>query len=598
MISISFLSYVYLVEFYYAGSYGHGTMTPSEAGAYQWIHNNTPRNAVILTYSYPSYTRLISLTGRKAISYIMGDSKTVSWPLGVTFNSYLPEVTLYSLKELGVTHIFLTSQDKELLSKSKGLTLLKLLDAFLIAYESEGITIYKIPKYPLFNDSNYILVQPTLDFGVLTDSIDTLKSYQTAFNMLTASNIYFNVTTDMELNSLKTANVYVFPSNLRVTEDLFDGLLYGVTRGAHIIFMNPRFASLDELSSTRESALFNALDINLSDVVTSSSIVFEDGFQMNFTTGFNMQKLVFNDSSVRVMANYLLSNGSKTPYIMRKNVNTGSVTFIYSYPLMESDALKEINQREFFAHTLTTCIEEFPKPNVPKDPLVLPYPPDLYKLLNPIIIDIYNCKGLHGYLFGYDDTHINGHCTIESNYILWNLRDLPVEKVVLANATSYIIIEGRTLNDLAVKGHIDVTLETTNVTILNRPTGILADVSLMAPTRIQLALKNGELSFNIEDNETFMHFHLSQGNITIVTTSDPETLNLRLKHPIIAVDGVLQTSWEGSFLHEGRLYSTISFPRIWPITGVFKLQIHYSSGTMLAKINDIYDVSVVILPDS
>ena len=189
---------------------------------------------------------------------------------------------------------------------------------------------------------------------------------------------------------------------------------------------------------------------------------------------------------------------------------------------------------------------------------------------------------------------VNGTFIMKSNYILWSINELPVEKVIITNATSDIVFEHETLIDLAAKGYINITLEAMNATVLNNPTGILADVSVISPVRLQLSLQNGEMFFTTGGSEAPKQFHLNRGNITIVTTNDPMVLNLRLKQPVIALDGMLQTRWEGSFLHRGLLYSTISAPRIWPIKGAFTIQILYGSGTILAKITNIHNVTVVI----
>jgi len=179
MLALSNLTALYTVEVFYTSATVQSVISNAEADALTWLYYNTPANAVILTFSDSSAKAVSAIAARKTLSY--SDAPT-SWPLQLLFNSRLPEVTLYSLKNLGVTHIFVGGRDIPIMSSNlKGSYLNNLLPALPIVYQKNGFTIYSIPEYTLSNDSNYVLVSPTLDFqntttasqfSVFSDSFD------------------------------------------------------------------------------------------------------------------------------------------------------------------------------------------------------------------------------------------------------------------------------------------------------------------------------------------------------------------------------------------------------------------------------------------
>lgn len=167
----SFLSYTYKIEFYYLNTSAK-VVSDAEFDAYDWIINNTPENAIFLSVTEGSSTRIESIGGRSCFGY---SDSTLSWPLKVLFNSFLPETLLYSLKELQISYIFISPNDMSFLSNNLPDTYLpSLLSVLLKVYDKENVTLYQVPDYPLFEDSNYVLIRPTVDFQNLSDVQESL----------------------------------------------------------------------------------------------------------------------------------------------------------------------------------------------------------------------------------------------------------------------------------------------------------------------------------------------------------------------------------------------------------------------------------------
>jgi hypothetical protein len=173
-ISFSFLSYAYSVEYFQSAAYTK-SVSDSEANVYNWILKNTPENSVILTATSSSAQQLESIACRPSFGY--SDAST-SWPLQALFSSCLPETLLYSLKELGVSYIFITPDDASFLATNLQDTYLtSLLNVLPIAYKNGNVTLYAAPNYPLYQDSNYVLVSPTIDLLNMSTTQSSLALY-------------------------------------------------------------------------------------------------------------------------------------------------------------------------------------------------------------------------------------------------------------------------------------------------------------------------------------------------------------------------------------------------------------------------------------
>ncbi|MBS7281162.1 MAG: hypothetical protein KIH09_15205 [Candidatus Freyarchaeota archaeon] len=173
LISLSFLSCAYTAELFYTGALTQKNVFDQEAEAYQWIYNNTPRNATILTISDLSRERLQSIACRSSFGYAETQS---SWPLQVLFNARLPEGTLQSLKQLGVSYIFITPRDRLYLTKYlKDTYLNSLLNILPVVYKKGDIAIYAFPDYRIYKEANYVLVAPLLDFQNMTKAQANLE---------------------------------------------------------------------------------------------------------------------------------------------------------------------------------------------------------------------------------------------------------------------------------------------------------------------------------------------------------------------------------------------------------------------------------------
>jgi hypothetical protein len=184
MLALSNLTALYAVEVFYTSATVQNVISNAETDALTWLYYNTPANAVILTFSDSSAKAVSAIAARKTLSYSDASS---SWPLQLLFNSRLPEVTLYSLKNLGVTHIFVGERDIPILSsKLKDSYLNNLLPALPIVYQKNGFTIYNIPEYMLSNDSNYIsfLVPKNLYKFLKVNDIPTLLELKDIFNYI------------------------------------------------------------------------------------------------------------------------------------------------------------------------------------------------------------------------------------------------------------------------------------------------------------------------------------------------------------------------------------------------------------------------------
>jgi len=769
LISFSFLTCSYTTERFYTGALRQANISSAEGEAYEWIRKNTPENATFLTFSDASYGRVRSLGLRKAVSY---SEAYQSWPLQVVFNSYLPEVTMYSLEQLGVSYIFVGPKDMPLLTRSlQGAYINSLLGVLPIVYRNEDVTIYNVPKYPLYVDSNYVLVRPTLDFqnitvakeaetffddftaglekwtilsgeweikngalyepgkgawlgkwglvvsnysftnfileykaksmrteapyyvwgifryldennryflyigeetyqlselvngvgsvlaagrhglnlnltqwinvkieavystvklyingvliamakgtglkgriGLLThggyptcyddvrvtslivpvDSQSALSSYHLSFNILLNSGIKFTVVSDVNLSSLESGKVYVFPYNQHVPSNVILNLYEFIADGAHIIFLDPLFGVYDELSPTEEPILSSMLGASLGGLVSCSGVSFR-GVQMELGGKYNIQRLAYkNDLGIEIIANYTWDGQSQTPYIIRKQIGRGTITYMHLTDFVRSSTDKRM-QSKILKASFHEVVNNLPKPVEARNAMPIPLPLNLYRYL--YINDIpalLSMKDLYGYVYAYSSPiSINGLCTISSDYVLMTMDRIHVEELKISSVNGDYTFVNETLSNLKLRGLVNLTLKTSNVNFLSRPyhTGEVITVSARAPFIMNINLVNAELQF--ERNETDLeHISVSDGRFTIVVSSLEDIL-LALRQPLVRIDGSVNlNSWQGIFWYKDK---AVMSPRIHScvIRGTFYIQIPYSFGGILFKVKEVSSI--------
>jgi len=157
-----------------------------------------------------------------------------------------PDVFTYIINKINADYIFALEGEAQKTSS---------LRHFPILYENSLVTIYMVPKIPLRRDSNYFLVYPTLDKS---------RNIGEAYNLLLNLGVNFSLIHDVDLDELKEGNVYVFPESVHVPRRLSENLLSYVRNGAHIIFLNPYFASMDELGYKTNLSIIETCPLSIS----------------------------------------------------------------------------------------------------------------------------------------------------------------------------------------------------------------------------------------------------------------------------------------------------------------------------------------------
>jgi len=190
-----------------------------------------PRDASILPLSVGSYNILTNLVYERPILPIFFKFSpswlSYSWLRDILLESSRPEAVLYTLHKACVDYIFATESDISNLKKEfPNSSFLTMLNSFPVAYESQDrkCKVFAVPKYPLYQDSNYVLVHPTLNDA---------SSFNRAFNVLLHFGVNFSVIDSLDLKELKKDFVYVFPGNLSYADP--SNFLADVSNGSHII---------------------------------------------------------------------------------------------------------------------------------------------------------------------------------------------------------------------------------------------------------------------------------------------------------------------------------------------------------------------------
>jgi hypothetical protein len=220
----------------------------------------------------------------------------------------------------------------------------------------------------------------------------------------------------------------------------------------------------------------------------------------------------------------------------------------------------------------------------------LSYPEDLFKLGNPTIVNIYNLKGLADHIYAFSDIGLEGNISMSSDYVIFNETNLIIRKITLQNATYEELLENVSVTDLCFAGSYNTTLRADNATIYNLGDELpLIKASLNS---LKIYVENSAVNLTFEQNGLEKSLVVSNGSIEF-EFAEKFTTNLILREPVIMLDpGSLYASWEGLFWYNGRMFTTVSRPERWAISGVFSLEVIQSDGVILTKLLHIESISV------
>ncbi|MFQ5885409.1 MAG: hypothetical protein ACE5IO_09965, partial [Thermoplasmata archaeon] len=218
IVSISFLSFSLQTERYVEGA--DFSLERELKDSIEWIHSNLPRNAKVLTYSLVSATFIERTSMISTVSYEQVGRETFSWPLHLVFRSTLPEVVLFTLWTMNITHIYVTDSD---FNRLEGSGLLELLSVFPLEYGNLRARIYRVPTYKLVEDSPLTLIR-----GDLTGS------HMFYFAALLANKVSFAVKSYAELDSIRPDGFYMVSGEIP-SPVLIRRIVEGIESGATVV---------------------------------------------------------------------------------------------------------------------------------------------------------------------------------------------------------------------------------------------------------------------------------------------------------------------------------------------------------------------------
>jgi len=768
-LAFSFLSFVYVYESYYSDAKNKGPiLSSSEAEALEWMYNHLPNNSTIIALSGDSYRKLCIILSNEVLPlFIDTEGASGSWPRNIIMKSQLPESVLYSLHQFKATHIFVSPKDEKLMSEtSNGKTFISIMKTFALDQSFGDAKIYRIPRYPLYNDSNYHLVTGIFNFpkyfdlfefeetqnpvviaddkqssfwtGVgigpgtgdleapsLSDDTsekekgtDSLKlqvvkggsykgwsidheyaiyqdwsekdfvslywfgnntgkkivlqlftpdvnnrlgwiwldnytgwkrllfhldkadfevnnvdlknislvrigvnsirewnseaatfrldrafldvkklvtsvvmeqpNYLEVSEMLHDGRISYSILSDYELDTLVPNHVYIFPYNRRLPQGILNNLIPFVRDGAHVIFMDPFFASFNEIGQIYPQKLgiknFTFIPLNTDSPI--SGIIFDEE-TVNSSLSPSQIIRFMNQSQLEIIASFKLFNDSTIPYIVQERVGKGSFTFVDMN--MVSDMPYPL-RRDVLTLTRRAVLKTLPTPITPKTELNLSIPSALFSAFQGSTIELWRNKDLLNNLIFHDDIFVSGNFTIVSDQIYLSLNKLYVKEMKIVTTDNVITIRNDTLFDLQVFGSGWLTSNESQAVIYNSPYGRynLINITNNLNTFSEQSIELNDVRVVFKRNsEVGRKQTYSEANVSINAITPFFTV--KIDQPSLIINGVVNGSLQGAFIHENHFFRGASVYRA-SFQGKFKLNILYSSGMIYAQIQDIKDI--------
>jgi hypothetical protein len=227
LVSTSILSQAYSRELYYLTGQSK-TVSDATAESIEWINSNIPRGSSILPLTESSEQLLSNLASG---IYVIPNFQV--WWLRDALLKSRPEVILYSLSEIGVDYVFVRNGDFPTASNGSQVSYFEsTMLSFPEVYRNDEVTIFKVPDFPIYEDSRLILVNPSSDADE--------SSIATAYSFLIASGTKFATADDVDLSGLKSGYTYLFPSGESIPMTPKQ-VLEHIEQGASVISLDSKF---------------------------------------------------------------------------------------------------------------------------------------------------------------------------------------------------------------------------------------------------------------------------------------------------------------------------------------------------------------------
>ena len=421
------------------------------------------------------------------------------------------------------------------------------------------------------------------DFSIysrLSKSEWILNIYNLAYSSLMINNLPFAVINDYRIHSLDPSNVYILLNSLPCSISGKELIDYAKT-GAHIVLLyaSPTF---DENSDE----LLNLLGIELKGVALINGICIDERVSSSlYVTNITVQNSPYTHN---VIGNYVTSKNKSIPFMINFAVGNGSVLFVNLPKVFNLDrTLANITVK-----AIKKAVAVLPKPllsNVSKTPL---YPDDIFKLGNPVLINIYKLRGLANYIYAVSDVKLEGNITMSSDYVILSGKNVKIRKLSVQNSTCQKVFENVSVLDLEIAGPYNTTLAIYDATIY-RLGDELSVIEASSLNYLRVYIEK-PINLNVEQNGEKKNITISKSYVELEFFEDA-VVNLRLAKPLILLDpGSLDTIWKGVFWSNGKMFTTVAKAEHWIVDGKLLLQVLHCSEVITVKVLDKENIEVTI----
>jgi len=292
-----------------------------EFPAMQYLRHNTdlvPISKNIADYEFVSTPTELSYRTLNAFSGT-GTYLPHVYKGRILFDAKRPEQPLHLLSSYKTKYIYLAQRDYEYLrNRPDSFVASYLLKNLHTSFKDNIATIYEVPPLsPPLPDSEMAIIFPS-------SSIYSTSMYDALFMFALSQ---YNYTTVLDYDSnLFSKRILILPCDpLNVQafadDDFLSELIRWVERGGHLIVMNSdgfgRFSALLKIQVLDDSFIADKIIGN-----TNKLSIPE----------VKVNTLIFSDSTVEVLANYSKTEEVNSPYVLRKTVGHGVVTYVYAEP--------------------------------------------------------------------------------------------------------------------------------------------------------------------------------------------------------------------------------------------------------------------------
>ncbi len=466
-----------------------------------------------------------------------------------------------------------------------------------IDFHFEGFTPGRILFVDYVCGSRYVNQTATMlwDWVRIIHQNSGYNGLYTPLHLLSSTGQDFETQSLLELPDFQPDKSYLFLDGPGLRPDLMTTLPDSVSSGAEIIFFDSMFASTDDFGHQYESSgLLDRLNVTRQPPIEVDMYCIGGDYSRQLLRPLNVEGLNVSTSSCSVEAWFGFSGEFQSPMILRWQIGLGTIWFVNIKPLLSS--LDSLTERAEVLDKVATVLHFNDTSEITTEDYIGDLPLSLFRLRYPTISNILSFGDLDCNLFSLSNVDIVGSITLHSSRVVARSENLHFQnlRLFLSNGTEVLFESG--VAAVLLDGFLDCTITCEMAKIESGSMGSSVGLELLDVTGLTASSQEvgaGHISLTIESSGQIRH--IDAGVDEIEMNCAESTLQGFFLSPTLELfQATLSMKWLGLIWYDNVVYSTVSTPKDWGLSGTFTLYVVACAGYVHMQVMNMSAVKVTV----